>query len=459
MRRRLAAVALVGVAACSFAPRYERPAAPVPGVFPGAGGGGLAAADRGWRDVFGDPRLRALITVALANNRDLRITGLNIELARAQYRIESSALIPSLNGTATASVAGTTDGIASGFSPAGFTQYRVGLTMPAYELDLWGRVRNLKAGALEDYLRTVETQRAAHLALVRAVVVQYLRERAFAEQQVLAEQTVALVRESVDMTRRLLEAGQRSDLDARTAEAQLHGARAEVIRLTRLHAQAENALALLIGRALPSSLPAPQPLAAQDVAADVPAGLPSELLARRPDILAAEHALRAANADIGVARATFFPQISLTAFTGFASTSLTGLFAGPLAWSVSPQLNAPLFTAGRNRASLDVAKVRKRIEVARYEQAIQGAFREVADALVGRATFDAQLEAQAARAEAEQQRFALSEIRYRNGIESYLVVLAAQQALYQTQAQLIELRVARLTNLADLYAALGGGWR
>jgi len=456
MRDRLVAACLA-LAACNFAPAYERPTLPVAGQFEGAAqAGGLAAVDRGWRTMFGDARLQRLIELALANNRDLRIAALNIEVARAQYRIERSALAPAISGVGAATIAGNEDGVAPAAS--GLSSYRVGLGA-SYELDLFGRVRNLKDAALEAYLATVEARRAAHLALVGQVVTEYLRQRAFEEQYELAQRTEALVGEGLELTRRLFAAGQRSELDAQTAEAQLYAARAEISRLDRQRVQSRNVLATLIGQAVPTELPAAQPLDAQAIIADLPAGVPSEVLLRRPDVLAAEHTLRAANANIGVARAAFFPSISLTAFAGVASATLGNLFSGGLAWSVSPSLSVPLFNYGRDRATLDVAKLRKLIEVARYEQAIQGAFREVADALVARATLEAQLAAQTSRAEAEQKRFRLSELRYKGGIESYQTVLLAQQDLYATQQQLIELRLLRLTNLAGLYVALGGGWR
>ncbi|MBA3453437.1 MAG: efflux transporter outer membrane subunit [Deltaproteobacteria bacterium] len=448
MRER--AIVLLLATSCSFTPEYEQPKLPVANAFANGGGQGLAAADRGWRDVFGDPRLQTLIELALQSNRDLRIAALNIELTRAQYRIERAGLLPSVNATGGVDIRGNNSDITR--------EYSVGLGA-SFELDLFGRVRSLRDAALEAYLATEEARRAAHLSLVSEIVAQYLRERAYDEQRILAERTLATVRESQEMTGRLLEAGQRSDLDVRTAEAQVHAARAEVARLKRLRAQAENALVLLVGQPLPAELPAPQPLESAAVVADLPAGIPSAVLLRRPDILAAEHNLRAANANIGAARAAFFPTISLTGFAGFASTALASLFTGGLVWSFSPQVSVPLFTGGRNKANLDVAKVRAKIEVARYEQAIQTAFREVADALVARQMFDEQLEAQTARAVAEQKRFEISDARYRNGIESYLSVLAAQQDLYATQQQLIEVRLQRLTNLAHLYTALGGGWR
>lgn len=450
-----AAIAAALLAGCSFVPKYERPAAPVAAAFPGggaagAGGGGVAAADLGWRDVLGEPRLLALIELGLRNNRDLRIAALNVELARATYRIERADRFPIVAGVGAAELSGNREGVSQ--------LYRVGVGVTAFELDLFGRVRSLSEAALESYLATEAAQRSAHLALVAEIAEQYLNERAAAEQQALAEQTLGLVGESVEMTRRLVEAGQRSDLDAATAEAQLARARAAAAQARRQRAQAEHALVFLIGQPLPSELPAPRPLDATAVRADLPAGLPSELLQRRPDILAAEHALKAANADIGAARAAFYPSISLTGFAGLASTALSKLFTG-VAWSFSPQIRMPLFDGGRTRAGLEIAEVRKRIEVARYERSIQVAFREVADALIARAALEEQLEAQTARAAAEQRRFELSETRYRNGIESYLAVISAQQDLFAAQQQLIDLRLARLTNAVSLYKALGGGWR
>lgn len=446
--RRLAALALAVTTSCSFAPHYERPAAPVSNQF-GSDSGSLAAADQGWRTMFADPRLQALISLALANNRDLRIAAFNVELTRAQYRVEEAGLYPQAGAGAGAEL--------SNLEPP--RRYRVGLTA-SWELDLFGRVRSLKEAALQEFLASESTHRAAHLALVGEVVTQYLRERAYAEERELAVRTQESMREMYEITKRMLEAGQRSELDMRSAEAQMEGARAEVARYTRLQAQATNALVLLVGAPLPQSLPAPQALDSQQMVAELAAGIPSQVLLRRPDVIAAEHTLRAANANIGAARAAFFPRISLTGFGGLVSTALSSLFSGgALAWTFAPQLSVPIFEGGRNEATLHVAHLRKRIEVARYEKAIQVAFREVADALAARALYDEQLAALAARTQAEQVRVQLSEQRYRSGIESYLTVLDAQRDLYSAQTQLIEVRLARLTNLADLYRALGGGWR
>jgi multidrug efflux system outer membrane protein len=464
----LAAAAAIALAGCSFVPKYERPAAPVPPEFAGSAGAGSAegsapaaagarpAAELGWREVLADPRLTALVELALRNSRDLRIAALNVESLRAAYRIQRSELYPTVAAVGAAEYTGTADDTRDAVSAL----YRVGVGVTSYGLDLFGRVRSLKSAALEDHLGSEDARRATHLALVAEVAAQYLAERAAAEQLALAEQTLEIVGKAVEVTRRLVEAGQRSDLDASTAEAQLAAARAAIPAARRLHAQAENALVLLVGQPLPPGLPAPQPLDATALQTELPAGLPSDLLQRRPDILAAEHSLKASNFDIGAARAAFFPSISLTAFAGLVSPTLRGLFSGDaLGWSFAPQIRYPLFTGGRNRANLELAELRKRIEVARYEKAIQVAFREVSDALVARAALAEQLEAQTARAAAEQRRFELSETRYRNGIESYLSVLLAQQDLFATQQQLIDLRRARLANAVSLYKALGGGWR
>jgi multidrug efflux system outer membrane protein len=468
MRSGVAALVVPALlAGCSLAPRYQRPVGPVAEEFPGEPVPSKAApppdarpaAELGWRDVFGDARLQALVALALEHNRDLRVAALNVEQARAQFRIQRAERLPEVTATAGA----TRQRTPADLSPVGRgttgTVYSVGGAVTAFELDLFGRVRSLSEAALEAYLATEEARRSAHLALVAEVAVQYLATRALDDQIDLARQTLELVESSLALTRRTFEAGRASELDLRTAEGQVQTARVNLAAALQQRAQAENALVLLVGAPLPADLPPATPLAAQPPVADLPPGVPSEVLTRRPDVLAAEHALRSANASIGAARAAFFPSITLTGFAGTASAELSGLFGGgSLNWSFAPRITLPIFTGGALRASLDLAEVRRSIEVARYERAIQGAFREVADGLVARGALDEQLTAQAARVAAEERRYALSELRYKGGVDSYLNVLTAQRDLFAAQSQLIDTRLARLANLVDLYRALGGGW-
>ena len=453
---------------CTLAPRYERPAAPVSKAWPTSAMGSVAtaragatspsAADLGWRDFFADPRLQQLVDLSLTNNRDLRVALLNVERSRAQYRIQRSDMFPSVDAMGS----GARQRSPADLSPTGqaltASQYSVGLGVTAFELDLFGRVRSLTQQALEQYLATEEARRSAQLALVAAVATQYLTERAYDEQLVLARQTYETVQASLELTRRRFEQGSANELDVRTAEAQVQTARSNVASYVQLRAQAENALVVLVGQPLPAVLPAPRSLEAQALVAELPSGLPSDLLQRRPDIRQAEHTLRSANANIGASRAAFFPSISLTASGGTSSAELSGLFKNASGtWLFSPQINLPIFSGGRNRANLDVANVTKQIEVANYEKAIQIAFREVADALAARSTLDEQIAAQAARVAAEQKRFALTELRYRTGVDNYLVVLLAQQDLYSAQQTLIQSQLSRLSNYIALYKALGGG--
>jgi multidrug efflux system outer membrane protein len=461
--RRVPAAALALASACSLAPRYERPAAPVAPAFPGAPAAQPAATspgDVGWRDVFGDPRLQALVSLALERNRDLRVSALNVELVRAQYRIQRAELFPHVTGNASANVQRTPADLSPLGRATSGTAWSVGAGIPAFELDLFGRVRSLSSAALEQYLATEEARRSAHLALVAEVATQYLATRALDDQVALARSTLEAVAASLTLTRRSAEAGRVSELDLRTAESQVETARFNLSAAEQQRAQAENALVLLVGGPIPTDLPAPLPLDAQPFVAELPAGVPSDVLVRRPDVLAAEHALKSANASIGAARAAFFPSISLTATGGTASSELSRLFgSGSATWVFFPRITVPIFAGGALRASLDVAEVRKSIEVAQYERAIQGAFREVADALVARAAIEDQLRAQTARVAAEGRRFQLSDRRYRAGIDSYLTVLTAQRDLFAAQQQLIQTRLSRLANLVDLYRALGGGWR
>ena len=463
----LAGAALAG---CTLAPKPERPPAPIPSAWPAGATNPAAAspidppsatpaAELGWREFFRDPREQKLIELALAGNRDLRVAALNVERARAQYRIERAALLPTINATAGGSRQRIPGDISGYGTPMTLSQYSVGAGVTAFELDLFGRVRSLKAQALEQYLATAEARKSAQIALVGEVVIQYLTERELDEQLAVARQTLETVRSSHALIQRTFDAGSANELDLRSAEAQVQTARANVASLTRLRAQAENAWVLLAGQSLPGDLPPAQALDAPGLVPDLPPGLPADLLQRRPDILQAEHQLRAATANIGAARAAFFPKILLTGSAGTASAQLSDLFTGPqTAWNFSPQITVPIFDTGKNFASLRVSKVDRQIAVAHYEAAVQNAFREVADALTARATLEEEIAAETSLVTAQRQRYQLADMRYRNGVDSYLTVLTAQQGLYSAQQSLIQSQFARLANRITLYKALGGGW-
>jgi multidrug efflux system outer membrane protein len=470
--RDLAAALAVAVAAsaCSLAPAYHRPAAPVPANVASAPradaaastpGSTAAAADAlGWREVLGDPRLQALVTLALERNRDLRVAALNVEATRAQFGIQRAQRLPQLSAGASLSRQRIPEDLNTSGKAVIADTWQVGGALATFELDLFGRVKSLSDAALEQYLATEEAARSARLGLVAAVATQYLASLAAEEQVALARETLASQEASHRLTTRAAEAGRTTELDLRTSEAQLETARVNLAAAELSRARAANALTLLVGGPLPADLPPGLPLDGAQLVVELPAGVPSEVLVRRPDVLAAERALRSANATIGAARAAFFPSITLTASGGTSSATLDGLFgAGSTSWAFSPRLNLPIFNGGALRASLDLAEVRTSQEVARYERAIQGAFREVADGLEGRAWLEAQRAAQAARVAAETRRYQLSELRYRGGLDSYLTLLTAQRDLYAARSQLIQVRLARLTNLVDLYKALGGGWR
>ncbi len=461
IRNSVFAMLMAGVlSACSLAPQYVRPDAPVADSYPTASTqspSAVAAADIGWREFFPDKRLQALITSALDNNRDLREAALRIEEARALYNIQWADRVPNLNATASGTRGRTVvPGLPGGASVVS-ENYQVGLSLAAFELDFFGRVRNLSESALEQYLATEEARRAAQISLVAEVAKAYLAERAFAEQLALAQNTFEGRRKAYELAQQRFEVGATSALDLRQNEILVQSARVSYLTLQRQRAQAENALTLLVGRPL-TDLPPAQTLSEQNIVTDIPAGLPSDLLTRRPDIRSSENRLRASNANIGAARAAFFPRISLTAGIGSASSELSGLFeSGTRTWSFTPQLLLPLFDAGRNRANLSLAQARNNIAVVDYERTIQVAFREVADALAARATLEEEIEAQRAVQDAQAERLRLADLRFQNGIASSIDLLDAQRELYTAQQQLIQARLLRLTNAIDLYRSLGGG--
>jgi len=455
-----AALLVAGVlSGCSLAPTYERPPAPVEASYPAEAGGQAShdALTMGWRQFFPDQRLQALIAAALENNRDLRTAVLNIEAARAQYQVARADLLPTLNVTGGASRTRYSASQSTTGAPLTFSSYSAGLAVPAYELDFFGRVRSLKDYALASYLSTDEAKQSAQISLVAQVAEAYLTERSYAEQLQLAIETLHSREANLALAKTQFEVGASSALDLRLSETLVESARVSKATLERQRAQAENALTLLVGKKI-NDLPPAQELSLQNIVTDIPAGLPSDLLTRRPDIRSAEQSLIAANANIGAARAAFFPSITLTGSYGSASSTLNKLFdSGSGAWSFGPSISIPIFNYGRNSANLDLAEVRKNLAVVAYEKAIQTAFREVADALVARGALDEQIVAQENYLKAEQARLNLTEARYKNGVSSALDRLDAQRDLFSAQQALIQARQLRLNNAIDLYKALGGG--
>jgi outer membrane protein, multidrug efflux system len=441
----------------SFIPAYERPAAPVPAAYapeltPASASGPAAAADIEWQRYFSDARLRRLIEISLANNRDLRVAILNIEQARGAYQIKRADELPTVG-------AGLTAQRSPGSSGGLVNTYAVGFQVTGYELDFFGRVRALSQSALSQYLATEESRKTVQITLIASIASAYVGLLADDELLRVTRDTLTTRDDSFKLTKLKFDNGAASELDFRQAEQLLEGARATLAQTQRQRALDENALTLLLGQALPADLPAGLPLASQQVSTELPAGLPSELLTRRPDVRTAEQQLLAANANIGAARAAFFPRISLTANAGTASTELGNLFkSGTFALTGTATLLQPIFDAGRNQANLDVAKVNKDIAIAQYEKAIQTAFREVSDSLAGRATLGEQLRAQTAQTNAAQVSFKLADLRYRNGAASYLDVLDAQRSLFTAQQALVQVQALQAQNLMTLYKVLGGGW-
>lgn len=452
----------LGIAGCSsMIPKYTRPAAPVAAVYLNATTADATAAqataawasDIEWQSYFGDARLKRLIEIALTNNRDLRVSVLNIEQARAQYQVRRADELPTVGLGAIGSRQPNGSGsIAS--------SYTAGLSVTAYELDFFGRVRSLSAAALAQYLATEEARKNVQIALISSVANTYLNLLADDALLAVTRGTLLTREDSLRLTKLKFDVGATSELDYRQAESLAEGARATLAQLMRQRALDENALVLLLGQAMPSDLPPGQSIGSQSLMHQLPVGLPSEVLTRRPDVRQAEQLLIATNANIGAARAAFYPRITLTGSAGSASSELSGLFkSGSSAWSFMPQLLLPIFDAGRNQANLDAATIGRDIAVAQYEKAIQTAFREVADALAGRATLGEQVRAQQAQADAEAARFKLADLRYRNGAASYLDVLDAQRSLFASQQAVVQVQAQQAQNQVILYKVLGGGWK
>ncbi|MEW6333308.1 MAG: efflux transporter outer membrane subunit [Thermodesulfobacteriota bacterium] len=457
-----AALALAG--GCSLAPEYRRPAAPVPDGWPaGAPYGETAPAPAArkpselpWRSFFTDLRLQAVIAIALDHNRDLRLAALNVDRARALYGIQRAEILPTVHAAGSGSRERIPADLSSSRSAVTPERYSVNLGISAWEIDFFGRIRSLRDRALEEYLATEQARRSAQILIVSSVAQAYLSLAADRAALKLVVSTLEAQEASYRLTRKSHDAGFASRLDLSRAQSQVESARGEVARYTRLAAQAENALNLLAGSPVPPEL-MPAELAAVEPPGEVAAGLSSDLLLDRPDIAAAEHRLRAANANIGAARAAFFPRISLTTAVGTASADLSGLFKdGSGTWGFAPLIAVPVFDA-RTWSAYEVTKTDREIAVARYEKAIQTAFREVADTLVARGTVEKQIAAQQALVEAAAEANRLAHLRFTGGIDSYLGVLDAQRSLYAAQQGLIALRLARIANRVTLYKALGGG--
>jgi outer membrane protein, multidrug efflux system len=466
-----AASALLLQSACSLAPRYERPPLPTSPEYPGEYAGDIAAGARaselGWRDFFADPRLEALVAAALERNRDLVAALAQIEETQGLYRIQRADRVPTVSVSADAartrygpdSVAlGGGGAVGASDQPFILDRYSLSGGIPAFELDLWGRVRNLSEAARRQYLASIETARAVRLSLIREVALAYLDVREAAERIQLAEATLNSRRAGLTIAQRRLDAGVTSALDFHQSETLLTQAETELAALRLTRAQAENALATLIGGPIEGSLPDALPLERQVQVETLAAGVPSELLATRPDILAAEQQLRAARADIGAARAAFLPSITLTGSYGYSSSELDALVGEDgLTWSYGPSISLPIFDFGRRRGNLTAAHARDRLALANYERAIQIGFQEVANALAGRRYLAEQVAAQE-RATLAQRRLAnYARARYREGVVSHLEVLDAERNLFAAEQALLQVRRAEAANLVTLYVALGGG--
>ena len=489
----LALLAATMLAGCNLAPKYVRPVGAVPATLPQDGIYPAAASDApdvtriGWQSFFTDDRLRRTIALGLENNRDLRVAAANVLQARAQYRVQRADLVPSTNlsgsGTYTNNIqgaagalggaagggTGTGAGTGTGGTGAGLGTgvgsssqnlefYSANVGFSAFELDLFGRVRNLNRAALEQYFATEEAQRATRITLIAEIATAWLTYASDQDQLRISQESLKSFAQSLELTRAQFRIGVASELEARQAETTYQGARNDIAVLKTRVAQDKNALDLLVGAPVQSDL-LPQGLGDGNAALPLlPTGLSSDILLRRPDVLQAEHQLIAQNANIGAARAAMFPRISLTATLGTISTALSGLFAGgSFTYTGAPSVSLPLFDGGRIRGNLDAARAQQQAAVSTYEKTVQTAFREVADALAQRGTIDEQIAAQTARVEAANVALKISDARYRTGVESFLTTLDSQRTAYSAQQLLVTTRLNRESNMVELYRSLGGG--
>lgn len=466
---------------CTLAPEYKQPAAPISSNWPELpkidldlvrGTAELSkqnaekitstqqtVADLGWEDFFRDPRLRALIALGLENNRDLRIAVSRIEQARAQYGVQVGQQFPNIS----LSISDVTTSLPPAMLTPGVdpvsSNFLGGASLASFQLDLFGKLRSLSEAAFQSYLATAEAGRNVRITLISNIAQAYFYERMTELTLELVDKTLKSRQEAYSIVLKRFDAGIATDLDLNQARGLLDAAAANLAQYARLKSRAHNALVLLVGRPLTMELPVAAPFNRESVVVSIPVGLPSNLLTRRPDIRQAERNLMSANANIGAARAAFFPDISLTGLLGTNSLSLSGLFkSGAYYWSIAPNLNLPIFNGGALWANLDLAKAANREAVNQYEKSIQTAFKEVSDALAGEATYGAEIQATIAQQEATRKALELSDMRYKMGIDNFLQAQIAQINYFNAQLGLIVLRYNALLNRIDLYKSLGGGW-
>lgn len=454
-------LALALLSSCSLIPSYHRPSMSVASTYPMVGGGhGPDAFEIGWKQFFKDPALQQVIALGIANNRDLQVSVLKVEETQAQYRLSRASLFPTINGNASYERTHTPTDLSA---EPNFHEYNVGVQAVSWELDLFGKIRSKAASQRQLYLSQAATAKAARMALVAQIGSQYYTWQADREALHIAQDAAAADLHSLSLVQLKLQNGIGTAMTVAQAQSTYDTAQTNVAQYQRQVEQDMNNLVLLVGTPLPAHLVAQMEqvdgLGDEPTLPRVPAGLPSELLVRRPDIQAAEHALLAANANIGAARAAFFPSITLTASGGTASPSLDGLFtAGQGAWAFEPQITLPIFTAGQNIANLDIAKIEKKIQIANYQKAIQSAFRDVSNALSARQTYDEEVNAQQNLVDANTRYYTLSQMRFDAGVDNYLNVLVAEDSLLSARLTLVNLQLAQQQNEITLYNALGGGW-
>ncbi|KXV29570.1 RND transporter [Gluconobacter japonicus] len=470
MKARLGFAALLMLSACNLAPTYHRPAQPVQNSFPADTGAQNVpalqkAGNLGWEDFFTDPRLKALIQLALKNNRDLAVQAATIAEARGQYEVQHASLFPPIGVTGQGMFLAPSDTAGFSFAPGLGTNvstlrlYQTSIGFSSYEIDLWGRIRNLSRQQSETVLNSMENSRNVLITTVSQLAETYIQWLADREQLRVTRDTLKSQSNTLRLTQLSYDNGETDALTLAQVKTQVEQASANEAQYIRAVADDEHALQLLVGVPLPATLPEPAPLGHQTMIADLPAGLPSDLLLQRPDVLAAEHTLEGANANIGAARAAFFPKVTLTASEGTSSLEFRKLFTpGAQTWTVSPSITLPIFTWGQNEGNLHISKARKLQYIAQYEKTMQTAFREVSDALTARETYTTQDRHMQSLVEQSRKAYDLAKMRYDAGIDSYLTTLEQQRSLYQAQQNAILVQGARFQNLVTLYRALGGGW-